>query len=46
MMDLLYHHLNIMVLMSTSPGKFGGVNNRKLLERILPHLGVDIAATF
>jgi chromate reductase len=35
-----------MLLMSTSPGKTGGTNNRKLLESMLPYLGANIAATF
>ena len=35
-----------MLLMSTSPGKNGGANNRKLLEHILPYLGANITATF
>lgn len=35
-----------MLLMSASPGKFGGVNNRKLLEHLLPKLGANITATY
>lgn len=35
-----------MLLMSASPGKSGGVNNRKLLEHILPYLGANITATY
>jgi chromate reductase len=35
-----------MLLMSASPGKSGGVNNRKLLEHLLPYLGANIAATY
>ena len=35
-----------MFLMSASPGKSGGVNNRKLLEHLLPYLGAHITATF
>ncbi|TLX71271.1 NAD(P)H-dependent oxidoreductase [Labilibacter sediminis] len=34
------------LLMSTSPGKQGGVNNRKHLEHLLPYLGANITATF
>ena len=34
------------LLMSTSPGKTGGANNRKLLEHLLPYLGANITATF
>lgn len=34
------------LLMSTSPGGGGGVNNRKFLEHILPYQGASIAATF
>jgi chromate reductase len=35
-----------MLLMSASPGKSGGANNRKLLEHLLPYLGANITATF
>jgi chromate reductase len=35
-----------MLLMSASPGKSGGVNNRKLLEHLLLYLGANITATF
>ena len=35
-----------MLLMSTSPGKSGGANNRKVLEHLLPYLGANITATF
>lgn len=35
-----------MLLMSTSPGKGGATTNRKLLERLLPHQGANIVATF
>jgi len=35
-----------MLLMSASPGKKGGVNNRKFLEHLLPHLGANITTTF
>ena len=34
------------LLMSASPGKSGGVNNRKLLEHLLPYLGANITATY
>lgn len=35
-----------MLLMSTSPGQGGGLNNRKQLERMLPYQGAIIAATY
>ena len=35
-----------MLLMSASPGKSGGVNNRKHLEHLLPYVGANITATF
>ena len=35
-----------MLLMSTSPGKQGGIKNRKVLEQMLPYLGANIAATY
>lgn len=35
-----------MLLMSASPGKGGGANNRKQLEQILPYQGAKISATF
>ena len=35
-----------MLLMSTSPGKTGGVNNRNFLAHTLPYQGANIAASF
>lgn len=35
-----------LLLMSTSPGKNGGITNRSLLEKQLPFMGAFIAATF
>lgn len=34
------------LLMSASPGKGGGIKNRKLLEHLLPYLGANITTTF
>jgi NAD(P)H-dependent FMN reductase len=34
------------LLMSTSPGRKGGMTNRKLLEHRLPFMGANIASTF
>lgn len=35
-----------LLLMSASPGKTGGMKNRKLLEGLFPYLGANVVATF
>lgn len=35
-----------LLLMSTSPGARGAASSRELLERLLPYIGANVAATF